>query len=225
MWLKMKNKVGLLAILAVVIVVVAVSGCSDNTSSSSNNNASAISEKGTKLAIINNGTTWAHVEMVANATHKNGTNMTFWADTFIKPNGNLTMDLSQVLGYNNEPLPAGTTIRVQSWKGLFNTQAGGEGTLNIGFQGWSNTRYPTSSAQVTNVTFNPLTIFALPANVTDSVAFMATTPEELAKIQSIDTTEQEPLYEEEVIVVNADGSVTITVTRPPELCRAIASLV
>ncbi|MDO5837022.1 MAG: hypothetical protein Q4P17_10980 [Methanobacterium sp.] len=219
----MKNKFGLFAILAVVIVVVAVSGCNDNTTS--NVNASAINEKSTKLAIINNGTTWAHVEMVGNTTHKNGSAMTLWADTFIKPNGNLTMDLSQALGYGNEPLPAGTTIRVQSWKGLFNTQAGGEGTLNIGFQGWSNTRYPPANAQITNVTYNPLTIFALPATVTDSIAFIATTPEELAKIQSIDTTEQEPLYEEEIIVVNADGSVTITVTRPPELCRAIASIV
>ncbi|PKL71302.1 MAG: hypothetical protein CVV29_11345 [Methanobacteriales archaeon HGW-Methanobacteriales-2] len=222
----MKNKLGLFAILAVVIVVVAVSGCNDNTSTSNTTtNASAINEKSTKLAILNNGTTWAHVEMVANATHKNGTNMTLWADTFVKPNGNLTMDLSQALGYGDEPLPAGTTIRVQSWKGLFNTQAGGEGTLNIGFEGWSNTRYPPANAQITNVTYNPVPIFALPANVTDSIAFIATTPEELAKIQSIDTPDQEPLYEEEIIVVNADGSVTITVTRPPELCRAIASIV
>ncbi|MBI5459349.1 hypothetical protein [Methanobacterium sp.] len=220
----MKNKLGLFAILAVVIVVVAVSGCNDNTSSN-NTNASAINEKSTKLAIINNGTTWAHVEMVANATHKNGTNMTLWADTFIKPNGNLTIDLSQALGYGNEPLPAGTTIRVQSWKGIFNTTGGGVGSLNIAFQGWSNTLYPPSTAQATNVNFNPLNISTLPSNVTDSVAFIATTPEDLAKIQSVDTPDQEPLFEEELIVVNADGSVTITVTRVPELCRAIASIV
>jgi hypothetical protein len=220
----MKNKLGLLAILAVVIVVVAVSGCNDNTSTTGNN-ASAINEKSTKLAIINNGTTWAHVEMVGNATHKNGTNITIWADTFVKPNGNLTIDLSQALGYGNEPLPAGTTIRVQSWKGLFNTTGGGEGTLNIAFQGWSNTRYPEAKDAITNVTYTPLIISTLPANITDSIAFIATTPEDLAKIQSIDTTDQEPLYEEELIVVNADGTVTITITRVPELCRAIASIV
>ncbi|MBI4813011.1 MAG: hypothetical protein HY802_01165 [Methanobacterium sp.] len=217
----MKNKLGLFAILAVVIVVVAVSGCNDNTS----NNSTSVNEKSTKLAIINNGTTWAHVEMVANATHKNGTNMTIWADTFIKPNGNLTLDLSQLLGYGNEPLPAGTTIRVQSWKGLFNTTGGGVGTLNIGFEGWSNTLYPASNALITNVTFNPLNISTLPSNITDSIAYVATTPEDLAKIQSIDTTDQEPLFEEELIVVNADGSVTITITRVPELCRAIVSIV
>jgi hypothetical protein len=224
MWLKMKNKLGLLAILAVVIVVVAVSGCSDNNSSS-NNNASAITEKGTKVAIFNNGTTWAQVEMVGNATAKNGTNMTIWAETFIKPGGNVTIDLSQLLGYGNEKLPAGTTIRVQSWKGLFNTPGGGEGSLNIAFQGWSNTRYPAATDKITNVTYSPLNISALPANITDNTVFVATTPEELAKMQSSDTADQTPLYEEELIVVNADGSVTITIIRMPELCRAIASII
>ena len=220
----MKNKIGLLAILAVVIVVVAVSGCNDNTQTNGTN-ANAINDKSTKVAIFNNGTPWAHVEMVANATHKNGTNMTIWADTFIKPNGNVTIDLSQILGYGNEPLPAGTTIRIQSWKGLFNTTGGGEGTLSISFQGWSNTRYPTANDKLTNVTYNPLSISTLPSNITDSIAYVATNQTELDKIHPIDSSDQEPLYEEELIVVNADGTVTITVTRIPELCRAIASIV
>ncbi|MCC7551754.1 MAG: hypothetical protein KO316_09770 [Methanobacterium sp.] len=219
----MRKNLGLLAVLAVVLVVVAISGCSDNTNTNTNTNT--INEKSTKLAIYNNGTTWAHVELVANATNKNGSNMTLWADTFIQPNGNLTLDLSNALGYGDEPLPAGTTIRVQSWKGLFNTTGGGEGTLNIAFQGWSNTMYPTSNDPQTPVTFNPLTINTLPTNITDSIAYIATTPEELANIHSIDTSDQEPLYEEELIVVNADGSVTITISRVPELCQAISSIV
>ncbi|BDZ71698.1 hypothetical protein [Methanobacterium petrolearium] len=223
----MRKDLGLLAVLAVVIVVVAVSGCSDNGTNDSNTNVNAINEKSTKVAIYNNGTTWAHAELVANATHKNGTNMTIWADTFIEPNGNLTIDLSEILGYGNEPLPAGTTIRVQSWKGLFNETngVGDEGTLNISFQGWSNNRYPNATDQFTPVTFNPLTINTLPANVTESIAYIATTPEELANIHSIDTSDEEPLYEEELIVVNADGSVTITITQVPELCQAISSIV
>jgi hypothetical protein len=221
----MKNKIGLLAILAVVIVVVAVSGCNDNTKTNGTN-ASAITEKGTKIAIFNNNeSTWAHVEIDANATNKNGTNVTIGADTFIKPNENVTIDLSQMLGYGNAPLPAGTVIRVQSWKGIFNTTSGGVGTLNISFQGWSNTRYPTASASFTNVTFNPLNISTIPANITNSIAYIATTPAEIANIQSLDMTDEEPLYEEEIITVNADGSVTIIVSRPPELCRAIASII
>jgi outer membrane murein-binding lipoprotein Lpp len=218
----MKNKLGLLAILAVVVLVVAVSGCSDN--SSSNNNASAISEKGTKLAIFNNGTTWTEMELVGNATAKNGTNMTIWAKTFIKPNGNMTVDLSQLLGYDNEKLLAGTTIRVQSWSGLFNTPGGGEGALNLSLQGWSNTRYPTNT-DMTNLTFSPLNISTLPENITDNTVFVATNQEELAKMQTSDTADQTPLYTEILIVVNEDGTVTITITQPPELCRAIASLI
>ncbi|MFA0833859.1 MAG: hypothetical protein ACC609_07610 [Methanobacterium formicicum] len=223
----MKNqKIGLLAILAVVIVVVAVSGCNDNTKTNGTTvNASAINENSTKIAIFNNGSTWAHVELDANATNKNGTSTTIGADTFIKPNGNVTIDLSEALGYGNTPLPAGTVIRVQSWKGLFNTTGGGTGALNIAFQGWSNTRYPTASANSTNVTYNPLSISTLPANITDSIAYIATTPAELAKIQSIDTSSQEPLYEEELITVNADGSVTIVISKVPELCSAISSIV
>ncbi len=218
----MRKNLGLLAIFAVVIVVVAVSGCSNNNNNNTNNN---VNDKSTKLAIINNGTTWVQVEMVANATHKNGTNMTIWADAFVKPNSNATIDLSQLLGYGNAPLPAGTTIRIQSWKGLFNTTAGGNGILNIEFQGWSNNKYPTANDKLTNVTYNPVPIYQLPSNITETTVYIATTNEELAKIQAIDTSEQEPIYEEEVIVVNADGSVTITITRVPELCRAIASIV
>lgn len=220
----MKNKIGLLAILAVVIVVVAVSGCNDNTKTNGTN-ANAINEKSTKVAIFNNGSTWAHVELDANATAKNGTNITIGADVFVKPNGNATIDLSQILGYGNEPLPAGTVIRVQSWKGLFNTTGGGQGMLNISFQGWSNTRYPSSTDKLTNVTYNPMNISTLPANITDSIVYLGTTPAEIANITSIDTSDEEPVYEEELITVNADGTVTITVTRIPELCRAIASIV
>lgn len=217
----MRKNLGLLAVLAVVIVVVAISGCSNN------NNNQNINDKSTKLAITNNGTTWAHVELVGNATHKNGTNMTIWADTFIKPDDNVTIDLSDILGYGNEPLPPGTTIRFQSWKGLFNntTGVGDENTLNITFQGWSNNRYPTANDNMTNVTFSPMTVYQLHPDINESVVFLATTEEELAKIHKYDTSVEEPVYEEEILIVNQDGSVTIILSVPPELCRAIASIV
>ena len=221
----MRKNLGLLAVLAVVIVVVAVSGCSNNATGNNTNNANAINEKSTKLALTNNGTTWLQVEMVANVTAKNGTNMTVYAEAFMKPNGTATIDLSQLLGYGNEPLPAGTTIRVQSWKGLFDTAAGGEGAINLNLQGWSNTLKPGAKDNSTNINFSPVPIYQLPANINDTVVFLATTPEELAKIAPYDTAEQEPVFEEELITVNADGTVTITIITPPELCRAIASLV
>lgn len=219
----MRKNLGLLAVLAVVIVVVAVSGCNDNN----NNTSTDVNAKSTKVAIMNHGETWAQVELVANVTHKNGTNMTVYVENFIKPDENVTIDLSQIMGYGNEPLPPGTTIRVQSWKGLFNETkgVGGMGTLDIEFQGWSNTLYPTEKDNKTPVTFKPVPIYKLPKEINQSVSFVATTEEELEKIKGYDTAEQEPIYEEEIITVHADGRVTITITVPPELCRAIASLV
>ncbi|NYB52795.1 MAG: hypothetical protein HVN35_09595 [Methanobacteriaceae archaeon] len=223
----MRKNLGLLSILAVVIVVVAVSGCSNNTNTTSNSNVNAINEKSTKLSLTNNGTTWLQVELVANGTAKNGTNRTIYAETFIKPNGTATIDLSQILGYGNEPLPAGTTIRIQSWKGLFNNTngVGTNGTINLTLQGWSNTLNPGPKDNSTNINFSPVPIYQLPANINDTTVFIATTPEELAKITPYDTADQEPVFEEEVLIVNADGTVTIIVTRPPELCRLIAAIV
>ncbi len=218
----MRKNLGLLAILAVVIMVVAVSGCNDNSTDDT-----TVNEKSTKLAIINNGDTWLQVELVANITHKNGTNMIVYVENFIKPEENVTVDLSKMLGYGNEPLPAGTTIRVQSWKGLFNETngVGEEGTIDFDFQGWSNTRYPTEKDNKTPVTFSPVPIYKLHPDINESVSFIAFTEEELAKIAGYDTADQEPVYEEEIITVNADGTVTITITKPPELCRLIASIV
>ena len=216
----MRKNLGLLAILALFIVVVALSGCS-------NINTNKINDNSTKVAIFNNGNTWAQIELIANGTHKNGTKTTVWIEAFIKPKDNVTIDFSELFGYGDKPLPAGTIIRVQSWKGLFNntTAVGDEGTLNLTFQGWSLNRYPTPKDNTTNVTFNPITIYQLPSNINDSVVFIAKTEEELAKIQGYDTADQEPVYEEEIIIVNDDLSVTIIITRPPELCRAIASLI
>ena len=176
----MRKNLGLLAVLAVVMVVVAVSGCNNNN----NTTGTDVNAKSTKVAIMNHGDTWAQVELVANVTHKNGTNMTVYIENFIKPDENVTIDLSQIMGYGNEPLPAGTTIRVQSWKGLFNETkgVGGIGTLDIEFQGWSNTLYPTEKDNKTPVTFNPVPIFQLPKEINQSVSFVATTEEELEKI-------------------------------------------
>lgn len=217
----MRKNLGLLAVLAVVIVVVAVSGCSNNNTT----NNTTINEKSTKLAIYNNGTTWMQIELVGNATAKNGTNLTVYAEAFIKPNGTATIDLSQILGYGDQALPAGTTIRFQSWKGLFNPTAGGEGTLNLTLQGWSNTLKPGTNDKTTNVTFTPVPIYQLPANINDTTVFLALNPTELSKITPFDTADQEPVYEEETITVNADGTVTVVISRVPELCRAIASIV
>ena len=95
----MRKNLGLLAVLAVVMVVVAVSGCNNNN----NTTGTDVNAKSTKVAIMNHGDTWAQVELVANVTHKNGTNMTVYIENFIKPDENVTIDLSQIKAYGNEP--------------------------------------------------------------------------------------------------------------------------
>lgn len=220
----MKKNTGILALLALVIVVVAISGCANNATNNNTNNNS-VNEKSTKLSLTNNGATWVQIELVGNTTKKDGSPITIYAEAFIKPNSTATIDLSQLLGYGNEKLPAGTQIRFQSWKGLFNPAAGGDGALDLTFQGWSNTLKPGADDKTTDVKFSPIPIYQLPANINDTAVFLATTPEELAKIAPYDTAEQEPVYEEEILTVDENGRVTITITRPPELCRAIASIV
>ena len=41
----------------------------------------------------------------------------FYIEGYIKPGSNVKMDLSNLAGYGNNQLPAGTKIRVLSWKG------------------------------------------------------------------------------------------------------------
>ncbi|MBM4240666.1 MAG: hypothetical protein FJ150_03215 [Euryarchaeota archaeon] len=208
-----KNTLTSLGIITILVFVVALSGC---TTQQQNQNISA---KGTKLAIYNNGTTWAHVDLVMeNVTFKNGSVGTIYAEAFMKPvNGSVTIDLSQLLGYGDEKLPPGTQIRILSWKGLFNntTGVGGTAALDITFQGWSNTLLPESADQKYPVTFAPLPIAQLPANITDNIVYIHFSAAEAA-IYDNDT--DEPLFEEELLTVDQNGRVTITFVQTPILC-------
>ncbi|MEG3223985.1 MAG: hypothetical protein BME94_00300 [Methanobacteriales archaeon Met13] len=215
-------------IIGAVIVILVIIGAIVLLTGALNNpvNPNPVQAASTKLAIHNNGSTWVQVEMVMNnVTNKNGTVKTYYVQSFIKPGGNVTIDLSQLLGYTNEKLPAGTTIRIQSWKGLFNQTPGGTDNLNISFQGWSNTLYPGATDEIVPVTYSPLPVAQLPASITDSIFWSSDNLAALQKVIPLDTADQEIVYEEEVITVDANGKVTITITRPPELCRAIASII
>ena len=73
-------------------------------------------------------------------TLKNGTVQNYYVEGYMKPGGNVTMDLSGLAGYGNQPLPAGTSIRVLAWKGLFNqTLTTNTSDMNLVMQGWSKT--------------------------------------------------------------------------------------
>ena len=99
--------------IAVAVSAVAVNGYTSNTKPVANTN-----NAGTKLAFSNNGHTWIHFNaVIENMPMKDGTKQNFYVQGYVKPNGNVNMDLSNLGGYGNNQLPAGTTIRILSWKG------------------------------------------------------------------------------------------------------------
>ena len=113
----MKNKNVILLTLVFVAVIavgaVAVNGYTSNTKPVANTN-----NAGTKLAFSNNGHTWVHFNaVIENMPMKDGSKQNFYVQGYVKPNGNVNMDLSNLGGYGNNQLPAGTTIRILSWKG------------------------------------------------------------------------------------------------------------
>jgi hypothetical protein len=175
-----------------------------------------VSVEGSKLAILNQGDTWVRVEMSLNQV---GTEETYYVDSFIQPGGKVTMDLSNIFGYQNQKLPPNTSIRIQYWKGLFSPTPGGTSDLKLSFLAWSNTLEPGSEVQSVPVNYQSLPVAQLPEGITESVLITGEgNPIALA-------TSQEIVHAEEVITVDPLGRVTITVTDPPEMCKVLAQAV
>ena len=216
-------------IIAIVLIVVIVAGAFAAVTLMNNNGnqkqVNAVSAGATKLAFQNNGTTWLHMDVILeNVTLKNGTLQTFYNELWIKPNGTIVMDLSNLAGYGSDKLPPGTTIRILAWKGLYNTTLNETTSiLNLNMQGWSNTLQPGANDTITNVVLNGLTVQQLPQNVTDNMIFTNTDVTKLHQMQGfIADDDKFTVYEEEVLTVDQNGKVTITVTTAPELCSLIA---
>jgi len=195
-----------------VLIAVAVSGCTSKTNST-------VNQSSTKLAFMNNGTTWFHFDaVIENMTLKNGTVQNYYVDGYIKPNGNVTMDLSGLAGYGNEPLPAGTTVRVLAWKGLFNqTLASNSSDMNLLMQGWSKNLQPQNDDLKYNVTIQNLPVNQLPANITDSTIIINTDPATITGNGS----STEPVFEEEIFTVDGNGKVTMVFVTPATLCNIL----
>ena len=215
----MKNSKNVIILLVLIILAaVAVSGCTSKTNSTSLNQSS------TKVAFFNNGTTWFHFDaVIENMTLKNGTVQNYYVEGYMKPGGNVTMDLSGLAGYGNQPLPAGTTVRVMAWKGLFNqTITTNSSEMNLLMQGWSNYLNPTSNDTKYNVTVQNLPVNKLPANITDNTFIVSTNPASLTEDNDSATT---PIFEEEVFTVDANGKVTMVYITPATLCNIVAHTV
>ena len=202
-------------LVLIILAAVAVSGCTSKT------NSTSINQSSTKVAFFNNGTTWFHFDaVIENMTLKNGTVQNYYVEGYMKPGGNVTMDLSGLAGYGNQTLPAGTTVRVMAWKGLFNqTTTTNSSEMNLIMQGWSTYLNPTSNDTKYNVTMQNLPVNKLPANITDNTILISTDPASLAEDNDSTTT---PVFEEEVFTVNANGQVTMTYVTPATLCAIVA---
>ncbi|WP_048190980.1 hypothetical protein [Methanobacterium sp. SMA-27] len=211
-----RNSIILLVLIA--LIAVAVSGCTSNT------NSTSVNQSSTKVAFFNNGSTWFHFNaVIENMTLKNGTVQNFYVDGYMKPGGNVTLDLSSIAGYGNQQLPAGTTVRVMAWKGLFNqtiNSTTNSSTMELVMQGWSKTLNPTSNDTAYNVSVPNLPVNQLPANITNSTLIIGTDP---ALIQgSGNNSTMLPIFEEEIFTVDANGKVTMVFVTPATLCNILA---
>jgi hypothetical protein len=192
-------------------------------------------DKATKLAFYNNGTTWLHLDVVMeNVTLKNGSVQNFYAQIFLQPtNGTAVIDLSNLAGYGNEKLPPGTNITVLAWKGLFmpagsTPSVGDTADLNLNMQGWSNTGQPGSTDTIYNVFYPQLNITQLPSisgnAITNDTVIIRTAPSDFDITPEIADT-QEPIFEQEIVSVDQNGKVTITIVQAPTLCSLMAHIV
>ena len=174
----------------------------------------------TKLAFTNNGLTWVHVEgVIENMQMKDGSTKNFYIDAYIKPSGNVNMDLSKLTGYGNQPLPAGTTIRLLAWDGLYSpTVSTTLSNLNLNMQAWSKTTTPQSTDKIYNTAYSNLKVSQLPSGITDSIIKVTTNPTNFrGNLASSNT-----ILDEKVFTIDSNGKVTIVTVTPPVLCKIMA---
>lgn len=213
----MKTKIGIAIILIAAIAVGAYALTATTSSNTNNGIVAAATDQDTKLDIHNNNpNVWAHVDLVFNATSKNGTTQTWYVEAFAQPGGNITIDLSKLLGYDNQKLPP-MNITVTSWKGIYNNTTGGTGDLDFYLQGWSGAT-PTNSDQKYTITYPGLPLGPLPSQIKTSTVLTSTN---LSQVE-IDDDTYEVLFEQETINIDANGKVTIIITTPPTLCTLLS---
>jgi hypothetical protein len=213
-------------ITAILVMAVLTAGTSIFLLNQSNavQITNTITQQGTKIDFQNNNTqAWTHIDLVIpNATSKNGTTTTYYSEVWIKPGENKTIDLSDLLGYGSTPLPPGTTIKLETWSGLFNPNNTGTSNLNVTIKGWSNTTTPVTAPSY-NLTNLNMPIGPLPSSITNTTAPIAT---DTASIETPGENDNfASFFTEEIITVNSNGDLTVTFTTPGGLSQTIARLI
>ena len=129
--MKKKNAI-LLTLVFVAVIAVAVIGLTSNTFTTNTKPVANTNNAATNIAFSNNGNRWVHFNaVIENMPMKDGTKQNFYIQGYIKPNGNNNIDLGNLGGYGNQQLPAGTTIRVLSWKGYCNAPSNTNNLIKV----------------------------------------------------------------------------------------------
>lgn len=214
--MKTSSRNAMIMLILITLIAVAMSGCTNKSNST-------VNDSSTKLAFFNNGTTWFHFDaVIENMTLKNGTVQNYYVQGYMKPGGNVTLDLSGLGGYGNQPLPAGTSVRVLAWKGLLNqTILTNSSNLELGMEGWSKNLVPQTDDLRYNVSVQNLPVYQLPANITDNTLIISTDPALIQESTSRNGSTMEPVFEEEIFTVDANGKVTMNFVTPATLCSIV----
>lgn len=206
--------------IALIVILVVIIGVAAYMMLTPGNPPSQVTAAGTKIGLYNNGSTWVHtVAVFENVTLKNGTTTNVYADAWTKPqDGKAVIDLSNAMGYGNEPLPANTKMSVKFWLDPVASSPNGSAVVTKTIKGWSGTPEPSANVTGTVLTFPSHEVLQLPSNVTDNLVVVTTNSAQgAAFVSSVQT-----LYVECQVTVNTDKSVTITVLKQPELCNLVA---
>lgn len=225
------NKNNLMIITAIIAVAVISIGTFTflSTQSQAVQITNNVTSQGTKLNIVNNNNqNWVHTDLVIpNVTAKDGTVQTYYIETWTPPGGTTTIDLSNMLGYGNAPLPTGTSFTVLTWAGLFNSNPGGTGTLDMNLLGWSNTPNPGNPPVYPLVTPG-MTIGPKPASVTASDVRIGTTLDDVhagENDEGINLDLFELQFTQITMTVDPSGNMIMTFTTPPTICTTIAHII
>ena len=206
--------------LVLIVILVGIIGVAAFLMINPNVPTSQVTATGTKIAFENDGSTWVHTAAVfENVTLKNGTTTNVYADEWTMPkDGKVVIDLSNEMGYGNEPLPPNTVVSAKLWLDPVSQNPNGSAVVVKTLKGWSNTPEPKDDINSTSITFPGHEILQLPANINQNMVILTTDSVKGASYISA----MQTLYVECQITVNADQSVTITILKQPELCNLVA---
>lgn len=221
-------------IAAIIIILVVVIGALLLLYFTPVSEENKLSVNGSKVSIINNNTdVWVQWDLVIeNATLKNNTTQNFYIKAYVKPGENVTFDLSEMLGYENEKLPTDTNITVLAWGGVLNTTSGGTAQITNTLLGWTvnqtipepPTYYKNTGDAINALIYNETpqqTIGQLPSNVTNSTIVIGTTEEEVADNES---QQFQQSFVQLEIIIDRLGVPHFKMAGTPVLCEFIAQL-